>query len=154
MRLRLAAVVLPGFFLLGCGSIPADVEGTFDRASEGTLVVGVAEHQPWTDIDDATGQVTGIEADLISGFADSINAEIHWESGPESVLAQDMKDGHIDILIGGLTTSSPWSSHLALTRAYTTLNSGDKMVMGVPLGENELLVELETHLAREYGEIQ
>lgn len=145
------SISAPIFALLlsACG-LPADAEGTFDRASGGTLVVGVSEHSPWAVVDD--GAVTGSEADLIQSFADSIDAEIQWLPGAESVLAGKVKDGEVDVLIGGLTTSSPWTSEMALTRPYTEVD-GEKMVMGVRLGENELLTELERHLAREEGEI-
>lgn len=46
---------------------------------------------------------------------------------------------------------------MALTRPYTTVTSesgsDEKMVMGVPMGENKLMVELERYLARAEGEI-
>jgi polar amino acid transport system substrate-binding protein len=153
---RLAALFLSAAPLLSaCGTIaalPADVDGTYDRASDGNLVVGVSEHLPWVNVDDDTGEVTGIEADLLNSFARSINAEIEWHPGPESVLAEQIRDGEVDIVVGGLTTSAPWSSHMALTRSYATVEE-ENMVMGVRLGENELLVALERHLAREHGEI-
>ncbi|MDO5668459.1 MAG: transporter substrate-binding domain-containing protein [Corynebacterium sp.] len=130
-----------------CGSIPADTEGTLDRATGGTLVVGVSEHRPWTTIGD-DGDITGTEADLISSFAETIDADIEWHTGPESVLAELIEEGELDIVIGGLTTDAPWSDAMALTRPYT----GDQ-VMGLRMGENELMVALERHLAREHGEI-
>ncbi|AJE32032.1 hypothetical protein B842_00880 [Corynebacterium humireducens NBRC 106098 = DSM 45392] len=148
-------VLLPlplALLLVGCTALPVDVEGTFDRASGGTLVVGVSEHPPWAHVDDE-GRVTGSEADLITSFADSIDADIEWTAGPESVLADKVRRGEVDVVVGGLTASSPWMDSMALTRPYQTV-AGEKMVMGVRLGENELLVNLERHLAREFGEIQ
>ncbi|WJY93270.1 Membrane-bound lytic murein transglycosylase F [Corynebacterium faecale] len=137
--------------LLGaCSTIPADAEGTFSRAENGTLVVGVSEHHPWTVISDE-GDISGSEVDLIVGFADSINAQIEWQQGPESILAERIKEGEVDVIIGGLTDSSPWSSHMALTRPYAEVD-GEKMVMGARLGENQFLVELERHLAEDAGE--
>ncbi|MCK2201714.1 substrate-binding periplasmic protein [Corynebacterium callunae] len=148
---------LSALLLGGCGAIPADADGTLDSARDGTLVVGVSEHPPWTILDEETGEITGSEAELIKGFAESINAEIEWRPSPESILAGDIKDGEIDIVIGGLTATSPWASHMALTRAYASVESTDgqteDMVMGVPMGENELMVTLERHLAQEHGEI-
>ena len=138
--------------LTGCAALPVDVEGTFDRASGGTLVVGVSEHRPWVHVDDS-GHVTGSEADLITSFAESIDATIDWAEGPESVLAGKIRDGEVDVVIGGLTASSPWADFMALTRPYQTVGE-EEMVMGVRLGENELLVNLERHLAREFGEIR
>lgn len=155
---RLGATLgLTALSLSGCATIPADAEGTLDRAQDGTLVVGVSEHEPWTKVDDETGQVTGSEADLIMSFADGIDADVDWRPGAESVLAGQMKAGEVDVLIGGLTASSPWSTHMALTRPYTSVESEEgeteDMVMGVRLGENALLVALERHLAQEHGEI-
>lgn len=115
-------------------------------------MVGVSEHPPWTDISD-TGEYSGYEVDLIRGFAKHVNAEIEWQQAPESVLAERIKNGEVDVVIGGLTDSSPWSSHMALTRPYADIE-GEKMVMGTPLGENAFLVELERHLAGEFGELR
>lgn len=149
--LAAAAVVLSG-----C-AIPADSVGTLDRARDGNLVVGVSEHPPWTDVDENTGEVSGSEADLVESFAESINADVEWSVGAESIVAERVKAGEVDLMIGGLTTASPWSSHMALTRAYTTVTADDgsseNMVMGVRLGENDLLTSLERHLAEVHGEI-
>ncbi|MDO5513358.1 transporter substrate-binding domain-containing protein [Corynebacterium sp.] len=148
MRHRsLTALIAAGLPLAACGAIPADSEGTLDRARGGTLVVGVSEHRPWTTIEES-GAVTGTEVDLITAFADSIDADIEWHTGPESVLADLTEDGELDVVIGGLTSESPWADKMALTRPY----SGDQ-VMGLRMGENELLMTLERHLAREHGEI-
>lgn len=151
-----AAGALAGLVATGCSALPKDSVGTYDRATDGTLVVGVSEHEPWTSVDDA-GVVSGSEADLIQGFADTINADVEWKVASESVLAGWMKDEQIDLMIGGLTASSPWSTHMALTRPYTTAETDEggkeKMVMGVRMGENELMVALERYLAREEGEI-
>lgn len=156
-RRLMAALLLLVLPLAGCGVIPADAEGTLDRARNGTLVVGVSEHPPWTVVDAETGAVTGSEADLVTGFAESINAEVEWHPGSESVLAGKISEGELDVVIGVFTSSSPWSSHMALTRPYASVDSEDgeteDMVMGVPMGENELMVALERHLAQEHGEI-
>ncbi|QGU06604.1 Bacterial extracellular solute-binding protein, family 3 [Corynebacterium occultum] len=137
--------------LSACISIPADSIGTLERARDGTLVVGVSEHHPWTDVSE-DGEYSGSEVDLIEGFAESINSEIEWHTAPESVLAGQIKEDELDIIIGGLAASSPWMTHMALTRPYAKVGEED-MVMGVRLGENALLVALERHLAQEHGEI-
>ena len=144
-RWTLTLLAVSGLALGACGSIPADTEGTLDRATGGALVVGVSEHRPWTTIG-GDGEITGTEADLITSFAESIDADIEWHTGPESVLADMTKEGELDVVIGGLTADAPWSDKMALPY------SGDQ-VMGLRMGENELLVALERHLAREHGEI-
>ncbi|WP_346727126.1 hypothetical protein [Corynebacterium qintianiae] len=59
------AALLSASLVAGCGALPRDTEGTYNRAQDGTLVVGVSEHEPWTSVDDRSGEVTGSEADLI-----------------------------------------------------------------------------------------
>ena len=150
---KLMGIILSGVILSGCSaipSIPADSVGTLDRAENGSLMVGLSDHPPWTDVSDS-GEISGSEVDLVEGFADSINATIDWRIAPESILAGEIKEGELDIVIGGLTDSSPWMTHMALTRPYREAD-GEKMVMGTRLGENALLVALERYLAEEFGE--
>lgn len=144
-------------FLAGCsGHFPADTQGTLDRATGGTLSVGVSENAPWTQID-ASGEITGREAELVEGYAESIDAEIEWTEGAESVLAEKMKSNELDLIIGGLTSDNPWSSKISSTRPYTTVQLDDgstqKMVIGVRPGENALQVSLERFLADTEGEL-
>ncbi|WP_264885922.1 transporter substrate-binding domain-containing protein [Dietzia sp. NCCP-2495] len=138
------------------GPFPRDTDGSLDRITGGTLRVGVSENVPWTEsLDD--GSVAGREVDLVTGFAATIDAEPDWTPGAESELIMAMKRGDLDVVIGGLTADSPWSKEVALTRPYATEVTPDgeteKMVMATPLGENALLVALETHLAHT-GEAQ
>lgn len=150
--LRKAASLAACLLLLSaCETIPADSIGTLDRARDGELVVGVSEHHPWTDVSE-NGDYSGSEVELIEGFAHSIGAKVRWHNAPESVLAGKIKQDELDIVIGGLTSTSPWSTHMALTRGYAEVD-GESMVMGARLGENELLVALERYLAKEHGEI-
>lgn len=144
-------IVFSFSLLTSCAAIPADSIGTLDRARDGVLVVGVSEHRPWTAISE-TGEYSGSEVDLVKGFAQSINADIEWHNAPESVLASMIKEEDLDLVIGGLTTSSPWSTHMAQSRPYDKVGE-ESMVMGVRLGENELMVALEKYLAKESGEI-
>ena len=156
-RRALAMAAVLSVATAGCSTFPKDSEGTLDRVRGGTLVVGVSEHEPWTSVGPG-GDVSGTEVSLVEGFADSLGAEIEWEIGPESVLADEVKRGQVDILIGGLTSVSPWKSDLSLTRPYTKVKSEDgkeqKMVMGVPKGENAFQVALERYLAEQEGELR
>ncbi|WP_222928365.1 hypothetical protein [Cellulomonas telluris] len=62
----------------------------------------------------------------------------------------DLEEGDVDLLVGGLTASSPWASRVALTRPYVTVpdEHGDEEnhVMATRAGENAFLVELERFL--------
>ncbi len=141
----------------GCqGRFPADAQGTLERASGGRLRVGISENPPFTEVA-ADGTVGGSEVDLLTEYAATIDAEVHWVPGGENVLAAAMKEGDLDVVIGGLAADVPWTSQIALTRAYTTTQGPDgstvKIVMGVQPGENALLVDLEQFLAERGGEL-
>lgn len=136
--------------LTGCTSsgYPADPEGTLDRATGGTLRVGVVHHPPYVD---ATGaEPSGSEVELVEGFARQIGAEIDWTVSGEEAVMTALKKGDLDLVAGGLTSKSPWTTHGAITRDYAKATRPDgktvKLVMAVPLGENQMLTELERYL--------
>lgn len=153
-RHRLATALLANVVALtaACGGpFPRDTDGSLDRISGGVLRVGVSENPPWTQASD-DGLVTGREADLVTGFASSVSADVEWTPGAESELIMAMARGDLDVVVGGLTSDSPWEKEVALTRPYadevTPDGDTERMVMATPLGENALLVALETYLAR------
>lgn len=151
--LLLAAVLV----ISGCqASFPADAQGTLERATGGELRIGISENPPWTQVA-PDGTVSGSEVDLVTGYAESIDAEIEWMPAGESALAAEMKAGALDIVIGGFPKDAPWTSHIAFTRPYATATGPDgkkvEIVLGVRPGENALLVDLERYLADHGGEL-
>lgn len=150
----LAAAVL---MLGGCAlTVPVDAQHTLEQARGRTLQVGISANPPWTEIDPG-GAVSGSEVELIGDYAESIDAQIEWSPGTESVLAEQMKQDELDIVIAGLTSDAPWTGQMALTRPYAEAadphGGTQQKVMAVRPGENALLVSLEEHLAREGGEL-
>ena len=148
-RLLASALLVPVLLLAGCGlQVPADPDGTLDRVSGGTLHVGVSPHEGWAEIEG--GQGVGREAELVEAFATSIDAEVDWVEGGEEHLMASLQRGELDLVIGGLTDATPWSTHAAITRPYleTTDDAGATVrhVMATPLGENAFLVALENFL--------
>lgn len=145
--------------LTGCGlSIPADPEGTLERVSGGELRVGVSHNPPWTDLS-TEAEPTGVEPDLVQDFATAHDAEIVWETGGEEHLMTLLDEGRLDMVIGGLTDSSPWTSHSAITSSYAEAvgpdGSTEKHVMAVRTGENAFMVALERHaLEQEIGTVE
>lgn len=144
-------LVLLVLLVAGCSisHFPADPEGTLDRVSGGVLRVGVSEHPPWTEVAD-DGSVSGSEADIIEGYAASIGARIDWISAAESQLIQQLEEGQVDVVIGGLSSDLPWQKHAAFTRPYAESIAPDgstrKMVFATRLGENAFLGSLERYL--------
>lgn len=152
IRRRLVAALAGCLLLTGCGvTIPTDPEGTLADVRGGVLRVGVSPNPPWTEEDAvASGGPGGIEPDLVRGFAEQVDAEIEWTSGAEQTLFDQLDRGELDLVVGGLTAKSPWSSHAALTYPYAQTEdpSGAKElhVMAVRVGENAFMTELERYL--------
>ncbi|WP_394280001.1 transporter substrate-binding domain-containing protein [Microbacterium sp.] len=157
IRRRRVAGVASGALVLalaGCASIPADVDGTFDRVSAGgVLRIGVTANPPWTDTVD--GEPSGSEVALIEDFAERHDADLRWTEGAERVLAEALRSGELDVAIGGFTDSAPWTAEAAFTDVYVeAVGPTGRMeghVMLTRLGENRFLVELEEFLRAEVG---
>jgi polar amino acid transport system substrate-binding protein len=147
-----------GIALVGCTSsdYPADPQGTYDRVTGGTLRVGVVHHPPYVDTTRAVPH--GSEVELVEGFASRLDAEVEWTASGEEALMTALKAGDLDLVAGGLTSQSPWTSHAALTRDYAETTGPDgataKLVLAVPLGENQLLGELEEYLDEAHPEVE
>lgn len=159
--------------LAGCvAPYPADPNGTLERVTDGTLRVGASENGGWvhfagpgsadTGTPEPGGQdtggtgplldefVQGTDADLVRDFAARLGADVDWVSGAEHVLAEELKHGQLDLVIGGLDDHTPWTRHGGLTRVYAESRDSrgtlHRHVMLVPLGENAFLLELDRFL--------
>jgi polar amino acid transport system substrate-binding protein len=115
---------LPG---AGC-DLPRDPEGTLQRAIGGELRVGLSPREPWTRLEgEAAG---GFEADLVAEFARELGAKIVYFAGSESELLSALERYELDLVIGGLTQSSPWRDRVGISRPYVV----SKLVLAVPPG--------------------
>lgn len=142
------------FLLTGCGfQIPSDPHGTLDRVKNDVLRVGITENPPWMEMR-TTASPTGTEAELLSRFAQQLNAEIEWTPGSEAVLLEALERGELDVLAGGFLEDTPWADEGATTRPYAEISTPegkDKHVMIVRMGENGFQVALEKFLLEEVG---
>lgn len=152
-----ATGALVAVLLSACGvHIPSDPEGTLEQIrTSGELRVGVSPNPPFTTLPVAEGQAPGgTEVELVTGFAQSVGAQPVWVIGGEEALVKKLEAGEIQVLIGGLTAKSPWSTKVALTRPYVTTPEDGKQVkhvMAAVPGENALLSELERYLDGDGG---
>jgi DNA-binding transcriptional LysR family regulator len=137
--------------LTGCGVIPADPQGTLERATGGTLHAGATPSAGL--VTDAAGEPSGPLIDLVDGFAETIDADVEWTVGSEEDLIEGLEGGGLDIAVGGMTSDSPWIDRAGLTRGYPGIAGADgrEIVMFVPSGENAMLTALETYLDGEVG---
>jgi len=126
------AALLALALLAGC-SYPADPDGTLERVEGGVLRAGVSPSPR-----------SRAEVALIESFARRLDARVVWVRDGEEHLVERLEKGELDVAVGGLTKTSPWSAHAALTRPYD-----GEHVMAAPLGENAWLVRLERFLIEE-----
>ena len=124
---RLALVIaLVGSLLGGC-DMPYDNADTLQDVRGGTLRAGAVESPPWARVRD--GAVSGVEVALVSRFADEIGAaDVEWTTGSESSLITALDRRELDMVVGGLTASTPWAAHVGLSIVY--LDSA--IALGVP----------------------
>ena len=130
----------------GCATPPEDPEGTLDRVRGGTMRVGITENDPWTLLDGPSG----VEVELVERFAEQLDADIEWTDGSEQDLFGALEAGSIDLVIGGLTSTNPYSKHATFTHPFHTSTVAD----GIPLGSTfediagvEVAVEKSTEAA-------
>lgn len=104
--------------------------------------MGVVEHPPWTDL--STSTPSGTEVELITEYAQRIDAEIRWVPGSESELVGLMGEHELDLIIGGFDENTHWTSEAAPTRPYETPAEGPGRIVLTEQGENALLMDLES----------
>ena len=125
VRLTIAAVLVAA----ACDT-PRDPEGTLERATGGTIRVGVSANEPWVVV--GAGEPSGVEAELVRLFAEDLRADVEWVDGSVDELAAALHVREIDLLIAGLASTSGTSSEAALTHPYVTT----QVVVGVESGES------------------
>ena len=128
---RLTFLLVMHAAALAACDLPRDADGTLARVRHGTLRVGVVRAAPW--VADSNGAVGGIEGALVTRLASELGARVEWVRRPESELLMGLHARQLDVVVAGLTKTSPWSKQVALTRPYYT----DTIVVaarGAPVG--------------------
>jgi polar amino acid transport system substrate-binding protein len=113
---------------VGC-DFPRDPRGTLEGVRNGTMRVGIVDNEPWTRIED--GRASGAEVELLEDFAEKLGAETSFVPGTTPELLEAARQGEVDVLVGGFTSTSPGVSEgkeAGVTGPYLTTRS----VVGVP----------------------
>jgi len=156
-RLRaLTPLPLIALSLTSCG-LPKDPDGATARiGATHILRVGISNNPPWAVVDD--GQISGIEPDLVRDFAGTLGARVQWVANGETPLMQALERRQLDLVVGGVTTKSPWTKRLGTSLSYakTGLVPGGQpglrqgrqrhVLLSAP-GESQLLLRLDRFLA-------
>lgn len=117
---------LAAALVLGGCALPKDPEGTLERVRDGTVRVGVVHHEPWALPTGSSAK--GVEPELVRRLAGDLRARIVWVSGSESQLVAALHERELDLVVGGLTTGTPWKKEVALTQPYLRTS----VVVGLP----------------------
>jgi len=151
------SLLLSTLILAACG-LPRDPEGTLERVRGGTLRVGFVVDTPW--VTEAGQGAGGIEGAIVTELARGLGARIAWTHASETPLLTALHDGDLDLVIAGLTKSSPWAAKASFTRPYyvdTTIVHGERMeiphVVAVRPGENAWQVHVERVLEARKSEL-
>lgn len=123
------ATLLTALILTACG-IPRDVEGTLERVQGGTMLVGITENSPWTDL--SSGRPEGVEVDLMETFAVTLHAQVEWFDGSQAELLRALEKRELDVVVGGFTADDPWAQMVAFTQPYAEIST----LVGAPPGHS------------------
>jgi polar amino acid transport system substrate-binding protein len=129
VRLMNASITAVVLVLAGVGcDLPRDADHALERVRGGTLRVGVIHHPPWVFA--SGGEFKGVEVQLVQAAAADLKTKIAWVSGSESELLSSLHERELDLVIGGLSRSSPWGHQVAFSRPYYI----DSTVVSAPAG--------------------
>jgi polar amino acid transport system substrate-binding protein len=137
---KISSVMLFFFMATGCGNFPRDTEHTLQRIQQGILRVGVTHHPPFTVTDH--GELSGPEIALVTEFAARHGAQVRWTISSEADLFEQLKQNELDLVVGGITTQSPYRSHAGFTQPHTR-RSGKRYVLAASAGEHAFLLALD-----------
>jgi polar amino acid transport system substrate-binding protein len=131
--------------LLAACALPRDPDGTSARIeSTHQLRVGVTDNPPWVDAKSA--EPKGIEPDLVRAFARQTGTQVAWSEGSETELVKSLKDGELDMVIGGFDKKTQWSSTAGVSQPYAKDVDGKRRVMLAAPGENRFILSLDKFL--------
>lgn len=84
--------------------------------------------------------------DLVEAYAGHADADVIWVLGSEGELVRQLRDGEVDLIIGGFDDQTPWEKEAAVTRPYAKAADGTGRVLLTRQGENGFLFDLESFL--------
>jgi polar amino acid transport system substrate-binding protein len=112
-----------------CSTLPRDPEKTLEHVQQRHQVrVGLVENPPW--VVRTPDEPAGVEVELARSFAQSLGASPEWFWGTEQHHMEALEQFELDLVIGGLEGTTPWSKTISLTRPYFE----EAIVVGMPPG--------------------
>jgi hypothetical protein len=134
MKPAVLMAFLVGFILAGC-DLPRDPEQTLETVQGQELKVGVLKF----------GENAEKDRPIIERLAASLDAKLTYVDGDAHVLFEDLKRGHLHLVIGGVPESTPFGRELGLSKPVGPLHGAreeEKRVLAVRPGENAFLLRV------------
>jgi hypothetical protein len=134
MKSRVLMAFLIGAILAGC-DLPRDPEETLETVQGQELRVGVLKFGENAEKDRA----------IVELLATSLEAKLVYVEGDAHALFEDLKRGHLHLVIGGVPESTPFEKELGLSKPVGPLHGAheeEDRVMAVRPGENAFLLRV------------
>jgi polar amino acid transport system substrate-binding protein len=113
-------------WVAACSNLPRDPKDTLRHVQQGRLRVGLVEHPPW--VIRTAGEPAGAEVLMVRQLAQELGATPEWHWGSEQQHMEALEYYQLDLVIGGLSSSTPWSKSVGLTAPYFE----EPFIVGVP----------------------
>jgi hypothetical protein len=134
MKFRVLMAFLVGSVLVGC-DLPRDPEETLETVQGQELRVGVLKF----------GQNADKDRPIVERLAASLEAKLVYVEADAHALFEDLKRGHLHLVIGGVPESTPFAKELGLSKPVGPLHGAheeEERVLAVRPGENAFLLRL------------
>src|SRR5215207_5926256 len=134
MKSRVLMVFLMGSALAGC-DLPRDPAGTLKAVQGQQLRVGVLKY----------GENAEKDRPIAERLATTLGSKLVYVEGDAHALFEDLKRGHLHLVIGGVPESTPFAKELGLSKPVGPLHGAHKeenRVLAVRPGENAFLLRV------------
>jgi hypothetical protein len=134
MKSRVLMAFLMGSVLAGC-DLPRDPEETLETVQGQELRVGVLKF----------GENADKDRPIVERLAASLGSKLVYVDGDAHVLFEDLKRGHLHLVIGGVPESTPFAKELGLSKPVGPLHGAheeEDRVIAIRPGENGFLLRV------------
>jgi polar amino acid transport system substrate-binding protein len=108
--------------LSACQSIPGMGSPSSSRLQDiierGELRVGLSGNQPPLNMRDKNGKIIGLEVDLVTALAHSMNLDVTFVTMPFADLLTSLEKGNVDMVISGMTITPERNARVAFAGPY------------------------------------
>lgn len=117
----LVAILALALPLVGCQAFPtlSNPDARLHEILErGVLRVGISGDLPPLNMTSKTGEIIGLEVDLVTALAHAMGLEVRLVQTPFADLIASVERGDVDILISGMTMTPERNARIAFVGPY------------------------------------